>query len=480
MRILHVGWGFRPLRGGGLISYAEDIMHAQAARGDEVAYFFAGRRYPLVRRPHLRRWRRRGVAMLELMSAPIPVGMDRGTRFPELDLDEPASERLFARALASARPEVVHVQELLGLPSSLVDVEQRAGVPVVMTLQDYFPLCPTLKLFDSHGEVCMRRDPAPECMRCCRDAPPDSRHIREMTLAFELQRAGRALPWARDAAYRALAAVLPRMPSGLPVDEATRTSGEPPAPEAAYRRRREVNLDRLRRIDALVGSSSRTSEIFAELGVPPERLRTIHLSPGHIAGLAPRTIDAPPRPVRFATLGGAQSPQKGAFVLLDAARRLAGREGDHVLDVHGIVDPRVRPELERLPAVRLHGTYEPEDLDAMLDDADVGLVPSIWEEVLGHVGLECLAKGVPVIANARGGLLDYALPGSTGWVNRSCGGAELAEIMAAVIDDPGQVVDLNRSIRERRDEIVVPLERHLDELDEVYAEVIAARSGGGS
>ena len=87
MRILHVGWGFRPWRGGGLISYAEDVMDAQAARGDDVAYFFAGRRYPLRRRPRLHRWHRSGVAMLELQSAPIPVGMDRGTRHPDVELD---------------------------------------------------------------------------------------------------------------------------------------------------------------------------------------------------------------------------------------------------------------------------------------------------------------------------------------------------------------------------------------------------------
>jgi glycosyltransferase involved in cell wall biosynthesis len=481
MRILHVGWGFRPWRGGGLISYAEDVMEAQAARGDDIAYFFAGRRYPLMRRPRLHRWHRRGVAMLEIVSSPIPIGLDRGTRVPDLDLEEPATERLFAETVAAFTPDVVHVQELLGVPSSIVDIAHGAGVPVVMTLQDYFPLCPTLKLFDADGQACMRRDPAPVCVRCCRDAPVGHGHIRDVTLAFELQRAGRAAPWARHAAYRALSRVLPRMPSGLPIDEYTRASDGPPGPVDAYRRRREVNLERLARIDRLVGSSTRTTEIYAELGVPRERLRTVHLSSGHIAHLRPRHIETPPRPVRFLTLAGAQSAQKGAFVILDAARRLAERPvGDYVLDVHGLVDDRIRDELERLPAVRLHGPYEHEWLDSMLDDADVGLVPSAWEEVLGHVGLELLAKGVPVVANAVGGLPDYAIPGETGWINRSCSGEELAEIMGGIIDRPDQVVRLNRSIRERRDEIIKPVEQHLPELDEIYAELTAAGSAGGS
>lgn len=481
MRILHIGWGFRPWRGGGLISYAEDLMEAQAARGDEVAYFFAGRRYPLMPRPRLHRWRRRGVAMLEVLGAPVPIGMDRGTRSPGLDLDEPASERLFARALASTRPELVHVQELIGMPSSLVDVAKDAGLPVVMTLQDYFPLCPTVKLFDADGHVCMRRDPAPECVRCCRDAPEGDAHIRDLTIAFELQRAGRAAPWARAPAYRALSALVRRMPSGLPVDARTPAGAARLPPEDDYRRRRARNLERLGRIDRLVGSSSRATEIYSTLGVDVDRLRTLHLAPRHVAELRPRRIESPPRPVRFVTLAGAQSEQKGSLVIRDAARALAARAGaGYVLDVHGLVDERVRDELERLPAVRLHGPYDTSDLDGILDAADVGIVPSAWEEVLGHVGLECIAKGVPVIVNARGGLLDYAIPGTTGWVNGSSTGAELAEIMATVADHPEQVVSLNASILERRDELIVPLERHLADLDAIYAEVIAGGSGAGS
>ena len=58
MRVLHVGSGFRPLRLGGLVAYIEELMDEQVRRGDDVAYFFSGRYYPLVGRPRLKRWRR--------------------------------------------------------------------------------------------------------------------------------------------------------------------------------------------------------------------------------------------------------------------------------------------------------------------------------------------------------------------------------------------------------------------------------------
>jgi glycosyltransferase involved in cell wall biosynthesis len=482
MRILHAGWGFRPWRGGGLISYAEDVMEAQAAAGHDVAYFFGGRHYPLVRRPRVHRWRRRGVRMLEVLSSPISVGLDRGTRFPEQDLEEPEIERLFEEALDDHRPEVLHVQELLGLPSAVIDRTRRRGVPVVMTLQDYFPLCPTLKLYDSHGHVCLRRDPAAECVRCCRDAPLGTRHIRDMTVAFELQRAGRVLPWARAPAKRTLTTVLPRLPTGLPIDERAAYVEAPLAPEAAYRRRREVNLDRLARIDALVGASTRTTEIYATLGVPRARLRTLHLTAGHVAALEPRVIESPPRPVRFATLSGAATEEKGCLLLLDAARRLEAIApgGAYTIEVHGVVNERVRSALERVPGVRIRRRYRPVDLDSILEEADVGLVPSLWEEVLANAGLEFISKAIPVVANALGGMPDYTIPGETGWLNRSCGAEELAGIMAAIAADPGQIIELNATIRARRAEFITPLDRHAEQLEQIYGEVIANGSDGGS
>jgi len=88
MKILHIGWGFRPWRGGGLIEYTEDLMETQAKNGYEVYYFFAGRHYPLLSKPRLLRWERKGIHMYEIINSPIIHGGDRGTLRPELDVSE--------------------------------------------------------------------------------------------------------------------------------------------------------------------------------------------------------------------------------------------------------------------------------------------------------------------------------------------------------------------------------------------------------
>src|SRR3954467_1281041 len=136
MRILHIGSGFRPWRRGGLVAYVEDLMDEQVRAGHEVSYFFSGRQYPRARGPRLKRWETRGVAMLEMVNSPI---YDHG-RQPALELSEPAAERMLAGVLERVRPDTVHVQELAGLPTSVLDVVRQSGAPLVVTLQDYFPL----------------------------------------------------------------------------------------------------------------------------------------------------------------------------------------------------------------------------------------------------------------------------------------------------------------------------------------------------
>jgi len=147
------------------------------------------------------------------------------------------------------------------------------------------------------------------------------------------------------------------------------------------------------------------------------------------------------------------------------------------LTVLGFVHDDTRERLERFRSARWGGFYEPENLDTVLLPFDVGIVPSVWEESYGYVGVEFLAKGIPVIGNARGGIVEYTRDGETGWVNRDASAEGLASIMADIIRRPEQVPELNARIRAQRERIVKPYERHVDEIEALYREVVERESG---
>jgi glycosyltransferase involved in cell wall biosynthesis len=471
MRILHVGSGFRPWRRGGLVAYVEDLMAEQLRRGDDVSYFFSGRQYPLARGPRLRRWDRDGVAMLEVVNSPL---YDHG-RQPELEVSEPRVDRILEQVLAHVRPDAVHVQELAGLPSSILDVIRHSGTPAVVTLQDYFPVCSTFKLLDADGRVCTRLEIGADCAATTAADPRDPGLMIEATIKYHARRtpvlrrieSTRLNPWFHRTSKRVAGA------------EAGRRANAAAPPPAAFQRRRELNVERLNRADCVIAMSHRVAAIYERLGVDPERLRTIHLTLAHIERLTPRRASAPGEsPLTFATLAGFESEAKGARLLIEAMRLLAGRagEGRCRLLVLGHVDPRFRELAAGVPGIEIGRPFKPAELDTILDGVDVGLVPSVWEEAYGYVGVEFMAKGIPVIANAIGGMPDYTRDGETGWLNHSRSADELARIISGIVDRPEQVAELNEKLIAGRDAIVKPMARHADEMDGVYEEAVSARA----
>lgn len=468
MRILHVGDDFAALRPCGLTLYSDALMQGQVRAGHDVSYLFSGRHYPWPAGPRLRRRSDRGVRTYELVNSPIHAHWHAGTREPARDLDEAAGEAAFRAAMREARPQLVHVHELAGLPSSLIEIAAEARVPVVMTLHDYKPVCASVRLLDADGRRCQRRDVGEDCARNCAGAPAGRGHLVDRTMEFELARAKEAFPLVRRVDFSFLGLRAPR--------GAASTAGEAPVPAATpadYQRRRDVNVERLGLCDRLIAPSTRVAEIYTRLGVDHDRLCVQRLTLPHIERLRPRRVDAPPSTVTFATLNGASSPAKGAHVLLDAMRRLGGEP--FRLRVFGQLDGGVAAELASFGQVTLEGPYEADELDARLEDVDVGIVPSVWEESHGFVGPELLAKGIPVIGNALGGIPEYVRDDETGWLNRSSSGEELARHMLDAIRDPAKVLALHRGVVARRTELVRSMSAHLDEVEALYGSVTSRR-----
>jgi glycosyltransferase involved in cell wall biosynthesis len=145
--------------------------------------------------------------------------------------------------------------------------------------------------------------------------------------------------------------------------------------------------------------------------------------------------------------------------------------------VYGPVAPHVREALRAHPAVELGGEYRLEELDGLLEPGDVGLLPSVWEEVYGYAGLEFLAKGIPVIGNAVGAIPEYVRPGQTGWLNHTCTADELAALMIDAIEQPEHVSELASKTVADRAKLIEPLDSALARLTALYVDLRTARRG---
>ncbi len=75
------------------------------------------------------------------------------------------------------------------------------------------------------------------------------------------------------------------------------------------------------------------------------------------------------------------------------------------------------------------------ELSEMMRASDCAVVPSLWEEAFGMVWAEAMASGLPVIASAVPGPLEYLVDGANGLLFEAGDAKALAERIARLMDD---------------------------------------------
>lgn len=157
---------------------------------------------------------------------------------------------------------------------------------------------------------------------------------------------------------------------------------------------------------------------------------------------------APPRAARVPCLmlAARTEPHKGHGLLVEAAEILAGRGCSFSLAFVGAAtDPRSASYGEalrrRLDAGPLRGRYSfagwSFDLRASLARADILVAPTMPPgEPGGRVPLYAMAMGIPVVASALGGPLDYVRDNVTGRLFAAGDAHALAGALAPLLTDP--------------------------------------------
>lgn len=300
------------------------------------------------------------------------------------------SPRAEAVVLAWARAaalDLVHVHHASGFGLGLLPALARADLPVVMTLHDFWPLCPRGQMLRTDGEVCPAAAPA-RCAPClARTWPhlmPSCGGERRAADGVTAVADDESVAAARDAfALAALAS-------------AARLFTPSASTRATYVR---------------AGLREEAIEVV-ENGVDVEDLRR--------AVREARASAAPRAGLRLGVLGTVL-PSKGALELAEAVLE-AGIEG-LTLEIHGALpsyhgDSRYVEELRALAAragaIRVHGPFDHARLAEILAGLDGVAAPSRWNEVYGLTVREARAAGLPVLVSDAGALPEVSEWGAAG------------------------------------------------------------------
>lgn len=248
-----------------------------------------------------------------------------------------------------------------------------------------------------------------------------------------------------------------------------------------YRTQME-RLHTLRNVPAVVTLSQHMADEMVRNGVSADR---VHVVPPFVQSLAcpaDHPIDrSPDRPIRLLYLGRLE-PLKGVDRLIAALPIAANELGRSVhLSIAG--DGAEREALERQATsacaadarirIEFLGWLDENGRAKQLARADALVVPSLWPEPFGLVGLEAATAGVPAVAFATGGIPEWLADDENGCLVRR-GSAEPSDLAAAIVrclKDPDTLGRLSDAAR--RSAARWTRERHVDGLERVFAEVSA-------
>lgn len=284
------------------------------------------------------------------------------------------------------RPDVVHVANPAHVGIGLMTAAREAGIPVVVTVMDFWWLCPKHTLLHHSRRICDANVPWRECIRCI--AADDTRATVRAMATLPIVRST-VLP----AAYFA---------KGL-------ARGAAPGDLRRWMHRQAILLESLDRADAIIFPSHAARETLSPR-LSHQRVHQIPygLEPRWFEAARPRPPSDGPRDPAALTIGyaGALAGHKGPHLLLEAVRQLGWTRTRLRIaggGAHASYADRLR-ELAAGSHVEFVGRVPSSEMPAFLASLDLLVMPSLWPENLPIVVLEALAVGTPVLASDVAGV----------------------------------------------------------------------------
>ncbi len=438
LRILKVSHGFPPLEQAGAELCAAGLSREFLRRGHEVSVFTRTGRES------------QGAYTVEsedqdgLLVRRVRTPAEHATSLQET-YENPKVRRLFEEELRRG-VDIVHIHHLFGLSTDLIEAARLAGARVVLTLHDFWYLCPRGQRFTPRGHLCTEIEPW-RCSLC----------IAKKRVRWGMNATSAA--WQEGAwkhPLRALGGAVQYFANNLHLQP--------------IERRKQFILAQLNRADLCVSPSQFVLDEYLRHGL--QGPTTGHSENGMESGWAQARSEArqPRRPRRFGFVG-TFLPSKGVDLLVDAFQEVP--EGVAELHLHGTSlwdGGKFARQLEntnRHPAVRFHGAFAHDRLPQVLDAVDVLVVPSRWFENAPLTLDEAALARLPVIAADHGGMKEFVERRGNGLLFAPGDRRELHQALLRLAEDDALWASLAdpkvavRTVEDQADELLEHYQRLL-------------------
>lgn len=170
---------------------------------------------------------------------------------------------------------------------------------------------------------------------------------------------------------------------------------------------------------------------------------------------------------------GAITPNKGVDYLIEAMQEIQKEVKEAKLRIIGDGSERIKLQKKAKELginVEFTGKLRPEQVLEQYNKAQVLVMPSIWMEQFGIVGIEAMATGLPIVGSNIGGIPDWLIDGETGYLAKPKDIKDIAEKTIRILKDKKKWEEMSNNATKRA-------QRYNDEdfkadLENIYKEAI--------
>jgi len=331
----------------------------------------------------VKRYKYQGIPVISIRHQNVPQDI----RFV-FEIFDAEIEPLIKTIITIKSYDIIHVAHPVRLGTA-IKISILSGLPIVLTLTDFWLACPRGIAVTSKGELC--RD-SEEGTRCIRDCFGDMYKNKIMDRRFEINAI-------------------------------------------------------LKNIDCIVAATDSLKQIFEE-SYPELTLSLVRFGEDYSDVVTNKRTYSKDSVITLGFLSTLQ-PHKGAHILLEAFNKATSsniqiRIYGHYFENEDYYNTLIKNYKNK---VEFCGEYRYEDMPIILNDIDMIVVPSVWWENSPLVLLRALAHNVPAIVSDLGGMTEIVTDGENGFVFEAGNVESLAEILDKLGRNPAILNEMKANIR---------------------------------
>lgn len=318
--------------------------------------------------------------------------------------------------------DVIHLDNLEGIPAEIFKLKEiHPNTNLILMLHNYYPFCPQVNLWKREKENCSDYNEGRDCMRCLPHRVDPQVVINAHRLAFHLKAFGvHPDSWLfrslfRNARllrtpYRYLSRLL-----GHRAEDPRHIKNTSPLKELTSRvdffvRRRRTFVSLINNhVDKVLVVSKRVAELAEHYGINKDKIEVAYIGTVHAENQTRYSLRQDYQDILTICYLGYMRRDKGFYFLLRALENMPTQMARriNVLFAAGNNDHHAYERIDLLGRkfnkVFYANGYTHEQLDEILCDVDLGIIPVLWEDNLPQVAIETVSRGIPILTSDLGG-----------------------------------------------------------------------------